>query len=355
MPQSQENKTVAIARFSALGDVAMTVPVLYDACAANPGTRFVMLTRKAFVPIFVNKPANLQVVGLDLKGEHKGVGGMLRVAASLHADVFVDLHSVLRTWVMGTRLRLGGVRVSVFDKCRAAKRRLVSKGAMEASPLSAVVDRYAEAFERAGIRVSGDTFRGLYARTAADASLYASLTPPRAAGERWIGVAPFAAHAGKIYPADRMRNVVNALAAMPNTKVFLFGGGAEETRRLTEWASAFPGKIVCVAGSRLGFAAELSLMSALNVMVSMDSGNMHLAAIAGTRTVSVWGATHPAAGFAPWAPAGAPANWHIMVQKELDCRPCSVFGNRPCHRADGAVCMTHISENEVLNAIKEML
>lgn len=345
-PAAAEGRKVAVVRFSALGDVALVIPVLYNACRSNPDTEFVMVTRRAFAPLFVNPPANLTVRGIDLRRDYVGIAGMNRLAAELRGHTLVDLHSVLRTWMLAARTRLQGARVVVFDKCRAAKRRLVKEGAAACrDTITPVTERYADAFRDAGLQLT-HPFRGLYASTPADPALYASLHAPKAPGEHWIGVAPFAAHPGKIYPIELMYKAVHAMAAEnPLARVFLFGGGKEEEAILRSiMAESTPGKVFCVAGSKIGFAGELALMNALDVMVCMDSGNMHMAAVAGTRTVSVWGATHPAAGFEPWTPVGAPKDYHRSVQVHMDCRPCSVFGNKPCRLQRGGVppCMSQI-------------
>lgn len=344
MPLKTRNKTtspgatvsahdrVAVVRFSALGDVVLTIPVLYDACRSNPDTQFVMVTRKAFAPLFVNAPVNLTVRGIDLAGEYKGLAGMYRLATELRGHTLIDLHSVLRTWMLAARMRMSGAHTHVFDKCRAAKRRLVRQGAVACKEVIApVTQRYADAFRAAGLRMDS-SFRGLFAETAADPALHASVIGPKQPGQLWIGVAPFAAHAGKVYPIELMHKAIHAMAAEnPNARVFLFGGGAAEKAILNKFVEeSTPGKVFCVAGSGIGFAGELALMNALDVMVCMDSGNMHMAAVAGTRTVSVWGATHPAAGFEPWCAEDAPKGFHRSVQLHMDCRPCSVFGNKPC-------------------------
>lgn len=84
-----------------------------------------------------------------------------------------------------------------------------------------------------------------------------------------------------------------------------------------------------MARAGIGIRAELALLSHCNVMLSMDSANMHLASLVGLRTVSVWGATHPYAGFMGWN-----QQMHDAVQLDMVCRPCSVFGNKPCARGD---------------------
>ena len=171
----------------------MTIPVLYSACRQNPGTEFVMLTKPAFSRIFINAPENLTVVGADLAGKHKGVGGQLALLRQVRPTVLVDLHDVLRSWVLrlGMHARLG--RVAAFDKAREAKRRLTAHGALAAPSVSSTISRYADAFRRAGLTLDGFSFDNLYEHTPADAALYASLSAPKQPGEVWVGAAPFAA------------------------------------------------------------------------------------------------------------------------------------------------------------------
>ena len=91
-------------------------------------------------------------------------------------------------------------------------------------------------------------------------------------------------------------------------------------------------------------------MSHLDTMVSMDSANMHLASLTGTRVVSVWGATHPYCGFMGWQQKEEDA---VQINT-LSCRPCSVFGNKPCHRGDFA-CMNNILPEEIIQRIEDGL
>ena len=110
---SKGYRTVLMARFSALGDVAMTIPVIYSVCRCYPGVRFVMVTRPAMTTMFVNRPDNLVTVGADVKKDYEGVGGIRRLCSELVAayrpDVFVDLHNVLRTKLMDLFMKLSGI------------------------------------------------------------------------------------------------------------------------------------------------------------------------------------------------------------------------------------------------------
>lgn len=322
-------REVVIARFSALGDVAMTIPVVYAACRANPDVRFTLLTRKPFNKIFVDPPANLDVRAVDLRGQYKGVRGMWRLSRELHADVFVDLHSVLRTWMLGAFMRLRGVPTVRFDKARKAKRRAVSQHSGIVSP---TLDRYVDALSRAGLN-SGQP-----------RALFNSTRPTKPV----VGIAPFAAHAGKIYPLERMRRVVELLSAKGYDTV-LFGGGQAEKEILDGWAAEIRGTRSAV-GLDGGFPAEMQLMSTLSCMVAMDSGNMHLAAVSGVPVVSIWGATRPVCGFTPFSAAGVQ---NIALQAEADCAPCSVFGNRPCRTGDFR-CM-NLSPETVVEAVESII
>jgi ADP-heptose:LPS heptosyltransferase len=90
-------------------------------------------------------------------------------------------------------------------------------------------------------------------------------------------------------------------------------------------------------------------MSYVDVMLTMDSGNMHLASLVETPNVSIWGATHPYAGF-----YGFGQNPDNAVQIELSCRPCSVYGNKPCFRKDYA-CMNGISPQKIVKKISDAI
>ena len=90
-------------------------------------------------------------------------------------------------------------------------------------------------------------------------------------------------------------------------------------------------------------------MQHLDVMVSMDSANMHLASLVATPVVSVWGATHPYAGFMGWN-----QKMDNAVQLNMRCRPCSIFGNKPCQRGDYA-CLTAIKPDVIINKVEENL
>lgn len=323
-------RNVLCMRFSALGDIAMAIPPLYDACRACPADNFVFLTRTHPAKLFINPPANLTVAGVDLS-RYKGIGGLWRLFSMLHKqyriDTVVDLHDVLRTKILRTFFRLAGARVAVIRKGRSGKRRLTRRSKKILLQLEPTVQRYADTFRRAHIYPES-RFRSIFDGTEPPVAPYARLTSPKADGERWVAVAPFARHKGKIYPVEQMEKVVELLTSIPRVRIFLFGAGPAENEILRRWAEGKP-EVVNMAAASIGLPSELALLARCDVMVSMDSANMHLASLVGVPVVSVWGATHPYAGF-----MGFGQSQDNAVQLDMICRPCSVFGDKPCLRGD---------------------
>ena len=316
--------TILIIRFSALGDVAMTVPVIHSVATQYPQHRFIVLSRSGNAAYFEDLPSNVLFKGVNLNG-YKGMRGLGRLYAELgrmDIDGVADLHDVLRTQYLRLRFCLSGRKVRHIQKGRWEKRALVGG---KHHQLKTSFQRYADVFAQLGLPVAVD---------------YSPKNQPQ---QGWIGIAPFAAHKGKVYPEEKMKEVVRILAGNPQTKIFLFGGGPEETARLEEWASLSP-QVESVAG-KLSRKEELGLMRQLKVMLSMDSANMHLASLVGTPVVSIWGATHPYAGFMGWGQSEENA-----LQVDLSCRPCSIYGNKPCRLGDYR-CMNGIRPQEVAEKV----
>lgn len=342
-------RRVALVRFSALGDIAMALPAVYDACRANPDVSFFFMTRPLPARLFVNPPENLSIVAVDLT-QAKGLAGLTGLASRLYnefrIDTMVDLHDVLRTQVIRTLLRMRGVRISVFRKERGKRRALTRKYGKTMLPISSVSNRYREAIEKAGLKMSAGFTNLTFSPERINHVLMKTGT--RKTKDTWIGIAPFAAHNGKVYPLDQMRQVIKDLAMRPDTSVFIFGAGNYETEKINAITEGLP-RTFNMAALAIGLENELALMTQLDLMVSMDSANMHLASLAGCRTVSIWGATHPYCGFmaAGQDPDG-------IVQLDMTCRPCSVFGNKPCRRGD-MHCLHGIAPQMILSHIDLIL
>ena len=333
-----------ISRFSALGDVAMTIPAVYDVCEANPEAKFVFITKPHQASLFLHRPANLTVVGIDLH-EYGGIAGIWALAGELYEKYtpthYADLHDVLRTKLLRIFMAWKGVRVRHIDKGRAEKRALTRKNNKRLLPLTPTPVRYRRVFEALRIPI-GSSFKSLWRH--GFPPLPTSTVSPKQPGERWIAIAPFAQHAGKCYPLDLMAKVIDHYAPRAEVRLFLFGGGQKETAALHNLAAGRD-NVKVVPDMHLNLASELELMAWCDVMVSMDSANMHLASLAGVRVVSIWGATHPFAGF-----LGIGQKESDSVQLSMVCRPCSVYGNKPCRRGDYA-CLRTINPQLIIEKV----
>lgn len=339
-------KTILITRFSALGDVAMTLPVIYDVCRANADRQFVLVSRRFIIGLAQEPPVNLKVVPVDIDNDYRGLWGMMRLAGKLRhdygIDAMADLHSVLRTWAIGFSMRLHGVTVKRIDKGRREKHALINHKINK--PLLHTTQRYRQVFAQLGLDTTC-SFNSLYNDDALPTCEIAGEKPN---GEKWVAVAPFAAHKGKEYPLPLMRKVVETLAERRDIHVFLFGGGKREREILSQW-SADRKNITSVAGIQHTFADELALLTRCDAMVSMDSANMHIASLVAVPVVSVWGATHHYCGF-----MGYRQDEGNAVQLQLDCRPCSVFGERPCRFGD-CHCLTGILPEQIIDKVSEVI
>ncbi len=337
-------KTVLITRFSALGDVAMTIPIVYPVCEANPEVNFVFATRKAPAEMFVNCPKNLIVLGIDLN-LYKGVKGPLKLALNLHHrynfDAMADLHDVLRTKLMRISLKLKKVNVAVIDKGRKEKRQIIKGERHE--PVMTTHERYRRVFGKLGL--TGDKeFAGIFAGIDIPRS---PIVPAKEVGAKWIAIAPFSQHQGKEYPLEMMEPVIDNLAYRQDCYLFLMGGGEKERKALDPFKNR--NHIVSLPHIKHSFADELALLARCDVMVTMDSANMHLASLVGLPVVSVWGATHPACGFMGWH-----QSWDNAVQLPIECRPCSVFGNKKCRYGDYH-CMRNITPQMIIDKVNILL
>ena len=335
-----------------MGDVAMTVPVVDSLARQYPDVRITMLSRPFARPFFEYMPQNVGFMEADVKNEYYGVKGLNALYRRLTAKNFTaiaDLHSVLRSDYLRMRFNIDRYRVQHIDKHRAGRKMITSQTDKQLVQQPTAFDNYADVLARLGYPVKLD-FRSIFPPEGGDMSrLPEDMRMEKADGEVWIGLAAFAAHTGKIYPPELMEKVIGLITARhPKCRIFLFGGGPDETARMNDWSERFDH---CVnASARLGgIAGELILMSHLDVMVSMDSANMHMASITGTPVVSVWGATHPYAGFMGWGQD--PAN---AIQADMPCRPCSIFGNKPCLRGDYA-CLNSIKPETIAGKVDEVL
>ena len=340
-------KHILVFRLSAMGDVAMTVPVIRAVVAQYPTIKITVVSRPFFRPFFEGI-LNVDFFAIDLKERHKGFLGLYRLYRDLKKNdinAVADLHNVLRSKVIRSFFALGGKKVAFVDKGRTEKKALTRGGNKIFKPLTPMVIRYTRVFEQLGFPV--DLQQPIFPLPQPLEATVKAVTGEKSG--KWIGIAPFAQYASKVYPQELMQQVIGQLAGNPEYKIFLFGGGAQEIAVLEQFAAGLI-NVKVIAGT-LKLKQELQLISHLDVMLSMDSGNAHIAAMLGIKVITIWGATHPYAGFLPF---NQPMDSAIVADRErYPLLPTSIYGNKQVEGYEAV--MESISPSEVIKKIEEAL
>jgi ADP-heptose:LPS heptosyltransferase len=319
--KNRPSKVLAI-RLSAMGDVAMTIPVLNILARQYPNLQIVVLTKPLFKPLFKHL-TTITVYEAQVKKSHKGVLGLWRLYKELkkfNIEGVADLHNVLRSRILGLFFFLNGTNLKRIDKGRNEKRALTANKNKVFKPLKFTVERYSDVFRDLGypINLNQDW---LSPKRPISSSIQKSIGKD---DKYLLGIAPFAAFSGKAYPLNLMEEVISILNNTEKYNILLFGGGLEEKSITQKWEQKY-NNCKSVVG-KFSFDDELAIISNLHIMVGMDSGNGHLAAMFGVPTITLWGVTHPYAGFAPF---GQDEENNILADRNsFPLIPTSVFGNK---------------------------
>jgi len=305
-----------------MGDVAMTVPLLRAFVIQYPQVKITVVSRPFFKPFFEGIP-NLTFFAFYEKQKHKGFPGLIRLfqeLKKLDIDAFADLHNVLRSKIVRTFFSLTGTKVASVNKGRAEKKSLTRAENKVFQQLPTMFERHIKVLQKLGFSV--DLSNPEFPKKAILSPEILELLGKK--NKKWIGIAPFAQYESKVYPIDLMQEVIQQLAENLNYKIVLFGGGKKEIEILD---SLSKGKenVINMAG-KIKFQEELHLISNLDAMLSMDSGNAHIAAMLGVKVVTLWGATHPYAGFLPFNQSLE--NALISDRNQYPLLPTSVYGNK---------------------------
>jgi ADP-heptose:LPS heptosyltransferase len=340
-------RKVLILRFSAMGDVALLVPVIKSFVQTYQDVEVTVVTRPKFAPLFYDME-RVVAFPADVDYTYNGIFGMRELFRTLirkgNYEVVIDMHDHIRTIILRTLFKFFGTEVVVVDKGRAEKKLFTKRDNKIDQPLRHTVIRYQQAFEKAGFPFNlvdgpyfflNDTLKTAASDWLAQKDLQKN--------EKWIGIAPFAMHASKIWPLENYAAVITEVLKTKPAKFFMFGGGPREVKFFESLQQRFPENVVVAAG-QLKIRQEIALMQNLDLMLCVDSANMHLASLAGLPLLSIWGGTHPDVGFGPFKSS---SDSIIQISRaELPCRPCSVYGRDTCY-VGGFPCLTRISADAI--------
>jgi ADP-heptose:LPS heptosyltransferase len=331
-------KHLLFIRFSALGDVAMLPHAVRAFKTEFPDVKVTILTREFLAPLFDG--LDVEFLFVDFEGKHKGIAGLWHLAGEIKAlgvDAIADMHGVHRSRILRRMCKLRAfIPSKTIHKGRIDKWFRVGYSRHTAKPLRHTVMRYCGVLRRMGYIFDPPT-----------PAVKPLLKNPM--GEKqgtWIGFAPFSAHAGKTYPKDMSEELV-AMLAERYDRVFIHSGGGEEAQFAESMEAKYSN--VTALWSRLPMSQERDLISHLDCVITMDSFVMHIASLVATPTVSIWGATHPEFGF-----LGYGLGDQGVLQEEMPCRPCSVYGKKPC-KSGTFKCLRAITPQMVMDKVEELL
>jgi ADP-heptose:LPS heptosyltransferase len=320
---------ILVLRFSSIGDIVLTTPVLRALHEQVPGAEVHVATKTAFADLLRYDPHVHRVheLGEDL-------GALITTLRAERFDRVVDLHHNLRTARVKRAL---GVPAHSFPKLNLQKWLLVNFG-INKLPDQHIVDRYFEAAAPLGIRNDG---RGLELFIPPDRSVPRTVLP-EAHQSGYVALAVGAAHATKRLPERRLVELATALRGP-----LVIIGGEEDRAVGRSIADAVGGRAFDATG-RYDLLGSVSLIAGARAVIAHDSGAMHIACAFQRPVVSIWGSTVPAFGMGPYQPAH-PERAFISEVKGLSCRPCSKIGHDHCPKGH-----FHCMENQDLKRIAEI-
>ena len=375
------NGKTLILRFSSMGDVAMTVPVLRCLEKKYPQNKFIYVTRPKFKPLF-EEFENVEIFELDLKKRHKGLFGLFRLfldLIKLRPSRVADLHSVLRTNILSFLFKIFLKKVCAIDKKRKERKALIRKENKIFKPLTPVHFLYQEVFNKLGFSIDltkDHIFPAArfnpYIENLREIPLGMDNTPVdhkpyQNFFEKSVGIAPFAKHEAKMYPLDLMQKIVSYV--QENHNVFLFGFGKLEMETIDRWSNVFPNvysrfdltvhfnkyfndvSTGLMTDEQANFSNDIAQISNLDLMISMDSANGHIAANYNVPVITLWGLTHPYTGFSTFN--SDPKNQFCVDREKFPLVPNSIYGNKMIKGYENA--MRTISVEEVLGRVNEIL
>lgn len=339
-----------------MGDVVLCLPVLRAALQQNIDLQIDLLTRPSLAPVFAHVE-RLQVLNLDVDKDYAGLRGLFNLSGILNKnkyDIVLDLHDVLRTKLLCAFL-LPRRKIYRIDKERKAKRSVLGRLYKMQIKLHHTTWRYAQVFRQAGFQLSLQPHNFIEQGIIQDqlailkVNRWINLLPPTVSGI--VGIAPFSQHRLKEYPLERIQQILQNRLITTADVIVLFGHGPREREGMLMLKNSDPSRIF-LSMDHFSLEEEIVLMSRLKFMLTMDSANMHLAELSGCpQVISVWGPTHTVLGFAPYFSDTD----HVVeiAPEELSCRPCSMYGQKPCHRGDHA-CMTMLTPERIMTRLSNI-
>jgi len=307
----KDNDLIVI-RLSSLGDVAMLVPVLISFHFKFPNSRVKLISREHFRPIF-EMLTFVEYIAIDKSNSKLSFIDLIHFFINLDLKrnhIILDLHNVIRSKILRFLFGIYRNPCYVIDKGREEKKKMIKFESKKLVQLKSSFERYREVFEKANFHFELQS-NAFLERTIAEKNI------------PWIGIAPFSKHKSKEYSLSKLRKTLELISSKHEVKFFIFGYGENELTLTQELCRDIPNTEIFINSA--SFTEELNIISSLDLMISMDSGNGHLAANYGIPVITLWGTTHPCLGYGTYAQPLE--NSLLPNSKRFPFLPVSIFGN----------------------------
>ncbi len=325
-------KKILVIRFSSIGDIVLTTPVLRCIKRQIPGSELHFVTKKSYSQIVADNPFIDKSFFFD-----NDLFALARKLKTEKYSLIIDLHNNLRSRILSFLL---GVKVKRFNKLNIAKWLLVNFK-IDTMPDVHIVDRYLNTAKTLKVKNDG---AGL------DFFIYDNLIVPDSVmlpQEPFIAWAIGGKHSTKIFPAEKIRNIVRSVK-FP----FVLLGDKYDVDRGRDIADG--NSHVTNACGLIDLSGSASIVKNSSLVITNDTGIMHIAAAFKKKIISVWGSTVTGFGMYPYLPDNKKHYSRIVEIKDLRCRPCSKIGYKKCPKKHFK-CMEDISEVRIITEINHLL
>ena len=340
-----------IVRFSSVGDIVLSSLLVRVLRKRFPHAQIDYLVKAEYAELVRGNPNLSRVIELPAGATFTDLRNIRHKILATDYDLIIDIHDSLRSRYAS----LGGKRVVRYRKRKIARFFLVHFHSDIYSFFGgapSVADRYLEPVESLGVTNDNEgleLFLHEHDHRKADQLLESSGFPSEAT---IIGIAPFARHRNKEWPAERFVETVLTLHREQNTACIVFGSGAESRRSdamVRSVRSSAPDAPIVNTAGRLSLTETAALVDRCSVVLSNDSGLMHIAAARKRGLVALFGPTVRELGFFPYRTEST-----VLEKTELSCRPCTHIGRPSCPKKHFR-CMNEIEPHHVVHSLEHFL
>ena len=292
----------------------MTVPVISILRSKYPKIKITVLTTKFFSILF-NQIPNINFIYFQPK--HKTIAGLFKLSREINKikpDQIIDLHDVLRTKILRFFLMDKIGNTYVLNKGRKEKLSLIKGSTL--TQLKSMHQRYSDVFSSLNINIDLDDFVH-YNKINIDQNKYGFTS-----SDKLIGIAPFAGHTCKEYS---IKNILSLMDLLDKTyQILIFGAPGQEEKKIIQLCINNSNRHVI--SSNYSLEEQMAIISNLDVMISMDSANGHIASLFGINVITIWGATHPYTGYS----AFRQPNKNAIIPDLVDFPnlPVTIYGSK---------------------------